>query len=217
MSPDWPWYEVVTGEVLDQGDIIPACPVLIAVEVTGTQVMPKAKLSPITALVVTQTCDLTQDKTESVIVCATWSVGQVVLQEPTLRAKAEEACKKEKLGPLPSETSPNLDSEIERVIEKSGPLRGHFNAIIKGERPAYAMLAEHPLSRSPRRVVSFNDVYAMPKGVVAKAAGDAGSRLRLRSPYREHVSAAFGGFFARIGLPVDIVHYKSKGGAPAGT
>jgi hypothetical protein len=210
MTADWPWYEVVTGEALDQGDIVPACPVLIAVELAGTQVMPTARLSPITALVVTQTCDLVQEKTDSVIVCAMWSVGQVVLQDPTLRTKAEEACTKEKLGPLPSETSKTLDAEVERIVEKSGPLRNHFNAIIKGERPAYAMLAEHPASGSPRWVVSFQHVYAMPKGVVSRAALDAGSRLRLRPPYREHVSAAFGRFFARIGLPVDIVQYKSK-------
>ena len=142
-----------------------------------------------------------------------WSVGEVVLQDPTLRAKAEEVCKKEKLGSLPSDTAKNMEQDIERIIEKSGPLRGHFNAIIKGERPAYAMLAEHTESRSPRRVVSFQHVYAMTKVVVSKAARDAGSRLRLRSPYREHISAAFGVFFARIGLPMDITHYSAKGTA----
>lgn len=211
MTTDWPWYEVVKDEALDQGDIIPACPVLVAVEEpAGTQVMPKARLSPITALVVTQTCDLVQQKTESVIVCAMWSVGQVVLQDQTLRTKAEEACTREKLGPLPLETSKTLDADVERIIEKSGPIRSHFNAIIKGERPAYAMLAEHPASGSPRRIVSFQHVYAVPKGVVSRAARDAGQRLRLRPPYREHISAAFGGYFARIGLPVDVAQYKSQ-------
>lgn len=145
MSTDWPWYEVVTGESLDQGDLIPACPVLIAVELAGTQVMPKARLSPITALVVTQTCDLVQQKTDSVIVCAMWSVGQVVLQDPVLRTKAEEACKKEKLA-LPSESSNTLEVDVERIIEKSGPLRGHFNAIIKGNDPPT------PCSRSTPRL-----------------------------------------------------------------
>ena len=210
MTGDWPWFAVVRGEALDQGDIIPACPVLTAVELAGAQVMPKAKLLPITALVVTQTCDLVQEKTESVLVCAMWSVGQVVLQEPTLRAKAEEVCKKEKLGSLPSENSKSLDADVERIIEKSGWLRSHFNAIIKGEKAAYAMLAEHPESNSPRWVVSFEHVYAMPKGIVSRAAADAGPRLRLRPPYREHLSAAFGAFFARIGLPSDIAQYKSK-------
>lgn len=215
MTTDWPWYEVVTGEALDQGDIIPACPVLAAIELADTKVIPKARITPVTAIVVTQTCDLAQDKTDSVIVCAMWSVGQVVLEEPTLRSKAEEACKKERL-PMPAADSKNLEREIGAIIDKSGFLRGHFNAIIKGERPAYAMLEEHPASGSPRWVVSFQDVYAMPKGVVSKAAMDAGPRLRLRSPYREHVSASFGRFFARIGLPIDLPQYKSKAGAQIG-
>ena len=211
MITEWPWYEVVTSELLDQGDIIPACPVLVAVELAATNVMPKAQMSPVTALVVTQTCDLVQAKTESVIVCAMWSVAQLVLQEPTLRSRAEETCQKEKLGSLPDEQSPTVDHDLERIIEKSGVLRSHFNAIIKGERPAYTMLPAHPESRSPRRIVSFQHVYAMPKGVVTKAAQDSGDRLRLRSPYRENVSAAFGRFFARIGLPVEIPQYKPKG------
>jgi hypothetical protein len=208
MSTDW--YEVVEGEDLDQGDIIPGCPVVEGFELPGAQAMPKGRVRPVTALVVTQTCDLKQGKVDSVIVCATWSVGEVVLQEPTLRTKAAEACEKEKLGPLPSKDSRRLDAEVERIIQKSGQLRGHFNAIIKGERPAYAMLADHPESGAPRRVISLQHVYATPKKFVSKAARDAGPRLRLRSPYREYISAAFGRYFARIGLPKDIAQYVAN-------
>src|ERR1700734_2232100 len=80
MNPDdWPWYEVVEDGSLDQGDIIPGCLVLHAVEgeAGGTAV---ADLRPVTALIVTQTCDLSQSKVESVVVCAVWSVAQAVLQ-----------------------------------------------------------------------------------------------------------------------------------------
>ncbi|MCL2778391.1 MAG: hypothetical protein FWD73_10335 [Polyangiaceae bacterium] len=213
MISDWPWYEVVAGEALDQGDIVPACPVFNEIEVADDTKLVKARMTPVPAIVLTQTCDLVQNKTDSVIVCEMWSVGKVVLQDPTLRAKAEETCRKERLT-LPASDSKTLERDIGAIIDKNGPLRSHFNAIIKGERPAYAMLEEHPQSGSPRWVVSFRDVYKMPKGLVSKAALDAGKRLRLRSPYREHVSASFGRFFTRIGLPIDLVQYKSSTSIP---
>ncbi len=106
MNPDdWPWYEVVEDGTLDQGDIIPECLVLHAVEgeATGTAV---ADLRPVTALIVTQTCDLAQSKVESVVVCAVWSVAQAVLQHPALRRAAADAAKAQKFD-LPAVDAPD--------------------------------------------------------------------------------------------------------------
>lgn len=204
---DWPWYEIIRDGSLDQGDLVPHCNVLVAVEAPSPEQPPKAKLRPITALVLTQTCDVAQEKTESIIVCAVWSLASVVLGDPSLRQKAEEAAKREKLGELPSIEEADVESRVERIVERSGPLRGHFNAIIKGERPAYAMLPAHePLGR-PKSLASFEHVYSLPRKNVASLVAGPTERLRLRPPYREHVSAAFGRYFSRIGLPVDVPRY----------
>jgi hypothetical protein len=58
MNPaEWPWYEVVNDDSLDQGDIIPGCLVLHAVAGEDDE-EPEVELRPATILVLTQTCDL---------------------------------------------------------------------------------------------------------------------------------------------------------------
>ena len=34
-------------------------------------------------------------------------------------------------------------------------------------------------------------------------------RIRLKSPYKEHLSQAFAKFFMRVGLPVDIPSFRN--------
>ena len=72
------------------------------------------------------------------------------------------------------------------------------------------MLARHdgvpPASLS---LVSFQHVYSLPVMLLSRMASRAKPRLRLLPPYREHVSQAFGRYFARIGLPLDIPRYST--------
>lgn len=83
MSTAWPWYDRVTGASLDQGDIFDRCPVLRSI--TGPDAQLVAQFDEITAIVLTQTCDLEQAKVGSVVVCAVFSVAEVVLQVPESR------------------------------------------------------------------------------------------------------------------------------------
>lgn len=50
-------------------------------------------------------------------------------------------------------------------------------------------------------VASFRDVYVSPKEEVQILAQDLGVRLRLRSPYKEHLAQSFAKFMMRVGLP----------------
>ncbi|MBI2388483.1 MAG: hypothetical protein HYV09_02600 [Deltaproteobacteria bacterium] len=209
MTPaDWPWYEVVEGDSLDQGDIIPGCLVLHAVEgENGAAAV--ADLRPVTALVLTQTCDLAQSKVESVIVCAVWPVTTVVLQDPVLRKEAAEAAQRNKLS-MPAVDAADADARITEIIDRCKAIKKELNAIIKGERPPFAMLEKHDgVPSAALSMASFQHVYSLPRPVLARMAQKASPRLRLLPPYREHVSQAFGRYFSRIGLLQDIPRYPT--------
>jgi hypothetical protein len=57
-------------------------------------------------------------------------------------------------------------------------------------------------------VVDFRTVYSIPYHFLKQKMANTPSRLRLLSPYKEHLSQAFARFFMRVGLPVDIPTFK---------
>jgi hypothetical protein len=209
MNPaKWPWYEVVDDDSIDQGDIIPGCLVLHAIAGEGAE-KAEAELRPVTALVITQTCDLAQSKVESVVVCAVWPVARVVLQDPILRKEAKDTAERCQLAmPLPN--APGAEAAITKIIDRSKALKKELNAIMKGERPPFVMLEKHDgKPAAALSLVSFQHVYSLPKAVLIRIASKANPRLRLLPPYREHVSQAFGRYFVRIGLLQDIPRYPT--------
>ena len=55
------------------------------------------------------------------------------------------------------------------------------------------------------RIVDFHEVYTLPRTFLESwLQSKDQSRLRLRPPYREHLSQAFARFFMRVGLPTGI-------------
>jgi len=54
------------------------------------------------------------------------------------------------------------------------------------------------------RIVDCGKVFCLPLPFIQELAVRQSPRLRLRSPYREHLSQAFARFFMRVGLPQDI-------------
>jgi hypothetical protein len=55
------------------------------------------------------------------------------------------------------------------------------------------------------RVVDFHIIYTVPRDFLESLLQHRGKpRLRLVSPYREHVSQAFARFFMRVGLPAAL-------------
>ncbi|HEX9734538.1 MAG TPA: hypothetical protein VGG06_21410 [Thermoanaerobaculia bacterium] len=77
MSRDYPWYEVVQGDGLEQGDILMACPVITPAP-SLTFPLPDDYL-PVDivdydVVVMTQSCDLVNEKVTDVIVCPHWDL-----------------------------------------------------------------------------------------------------------------------------------------------
>lgn len=52
-----------------------------------------------------------------------------------------------------------------------------------------------------KQVVDFRAIYTLPKDFVLTFAKTQKNRVRLLSPYKEHLSQAFARYFMRVGLP----------------
>ncbi len=76
------------------------------------------------------------------------------------------------------------------------------------------VIGRHLLNRAEDfdfHVVEFRHVFGLPKTFLLEYAEKAVRRLRLLPPYREHLAQAFARFFMRVGLPMDIPPFISKG------
>lgn len=172
---DYPWYSVVGGDSIEQGDILRHCAVFLP---PSGLLIGKAVPEEATAefewverdvIVLSQTCDLVKgrEKVTEVLLCAVWSFAEVGGHLATPRGM-EDA----RRGNLPAY---------------------HMLAPCK--------LAGF---ESEVAVVDFRRVHSLPVGHVREFASSVGERVRLLPPYREHLAQAFARFFMRVGLPIDI-------------
>lgn len=77
----------------------------------------------------------------------------------------------------------------------------------QGREPAYHLLKNYETEnyKMDFSVVDFHRIYTLPKEYIKEIISKGSSyRLRLHSPYREHLSQAFARYFMRVGLPQDI-------------
>lgn len=83
-------------------------------------------------------------------------------------------------------------------------------ALRRGNLPGYHLLndASQDGITIGLGVVDFHEVYTAPAKLVRQFVAQAGKRLRLLPPYREHLAQSFARFFMRVGLPVDIARDK---------
>lgn len=79
MPRQYPWYEVVTGAELEQGDILQACPIILpAADLTHPLPADEISADVVTfdVVIMTQSCDLVNDKVTDVILCPHWDLAQ---------------------------------------------------------------------------------------------------------------------------------------------
>lgn len=173
MTVTYPFYTVYEGEDLEQGDILMDCPVILPVadvSLSPTGEVLAADRVLFDVILMTQSCDLANDKIDDVIVCPHFALREVKAIDAAL---------------------------ADRNVQKQ---------ILRGYRFRYSMLAASvlPEMQMEVRVVDFGRVFSLPKAFVRHIAAGRGKRLRLCSPYKEHLSQAFARFFMRVGLPQDI-------------
>lgn len=179
------WFEIVEGEELFQGDILFKCPI-VKVDYPDEQLSlnrPElnASIEYYDAVVLSQSCDLVNDKIENML------LTEVVSWEEILKNEIEQG----------------------NNFIKSEKFRKN---LVNGHVPNLSLL--HRFDGSPRlswSVVNFHNLFVVPKSVMKLMAKKAGKRLRLKSPYREHLSQASARFFMRVGLPHDAPTFIKEG------
>jgi len=183
-ATSYPWFDVVTGPGLDQGDILADCPVLSPAVPEDLEAVRRgegdldAEVHVGRLIVMTQACDLEHGKVDTVVLCPVWTLDEMQSQDEKVRDMNSRARKK------------------------------HWEKIRKGEMAAYHMLGPWPDLQLPVFVVDFHRLYTAPKTYISAFADAAGHRPRLLPPYREHLSQAFARYFMRVGLPVDIPPFR---------
>lgn len=80
----------------------------------------------------------------------------------------------------------------------------------QGNQPNYHLLNKCTLNNYQHdfMIVDFRTVFSVPYRYLRQKIQNEPNRLRLLSPYKEHLSQAFARFFMRVGLPVDIPPFK---------
>jgi hypothetical protein len=178
------WYAVVEGADLEQGDVLLRVPVYTLTEFPdppADALPPVADVVMTDLVVMTQSCDLLQDKVESVLLAqleiwadfvrANVSRGNTVVQGKEFRKKLVD-------GVLPA-----------------------YALLNRHEGPP-------PL---PWCLVNFHRLQVLPKPYVRTLAAARSPRLRLRPPYLEHLSQALARYFMRVGLPHPLHDFIKEG------
>lgn len=194
---EYPWYdEVAPEEFLLQGDLIESCPVLVfdqipnlgdnlSLEQLLLSLEESAGVQPVRAIVMTQACDLAEGHVRGVILCPLYHIDDYRGLWVDLETRRGQ-------GITP------------RKWER------HINDIKDGKIWNLAMLDRRQGEKEgdlsiPHQVVDFHEVFSLPLDfLTAWVRGSGANRLRLRPPYREHLSQAFARFFMRVGLPQNI-------------
>lgn len=133
-------------------------------------------------IVMTQACDLEQDKVRNVVVCPHVSLSEYKTGwEVYLRQRNQ-----------------NPTAKAWRTHRNDIKDGYAWNLSILNKSSVAGVELEH-------RIVDFHDVFTIPREFLESLlAARGGQRLRLLSPYREHLSQAFARYFMRVGLPVPV-------------
>jgi len=184
-SLDAEWYEVTNGATLRQCDILMGCPVLRLDGRLQWPVEPSKtlpiKIETYDSIILTQSCDLENRKVEDVL------LAQVIAWPVLVRQELQ---------------------RNNQIVKK----KDFRKALIEGNTPGQALLHKH--EGEPHldwSIVSFQRLYTIQKNFLEEFALKRGPRLRLRSPYREHIAQAFARFVMRVGLPYNARLFETEG------
>jgi hypothetical protein len=182
------WYEVVAADVrLTQGDLIFQCPIVswkrAPIEAIDADTL-KGNTEGIEmdVVVITQACDLEHEKVENVLLCPHLPISEY-------KSHWEAAMHESNQRPTARAWSTQCKDIQDGFV---------WNLAILEKNQNGPMSLEH-------RIVDFRDVFTVPRDFLESLLKTRKqTRLRLRPPYREHLSQSFARFYMRVGLPVPV-------------
>ncbi len=177
----YPWYGVVHGSTLEQGDLLLGCPrFVIPPDATHEQAGIVLTRETVDAIILTQSCDLAvrpdgECEATDVLLCPFY-LKKDLQDHPVFRRDAA------------------------------------WEEVRKGRRPFFHILDACRLAGHEQdfALIDFHALFTLSVPVVRAFVDQAGGRLRLLPPYREHLSQALARLFMRVGLPADISPFGSK-------
>jgi hypothetical protein len=177
--PVYPWYGLVAGRDLEQGDVLLNCPVfLIPAEAARDPGSHPVTVQRQHVIVLTQSCDLA--------------------------LRADGRCAVEDVLLVPIYTKPELSGhktygKAQGWEEARKGRHAGYHVLNRCEIPGHEL---------DFLLVDLRRLFTLSVELVRELAAAQGSRVRLLPPYREHLSQAFARFFMRVGLPVDIAPFQ---------
>lgn len=176
---DW-WKLTVSGEH-EQGDLLFDLPVVTesTITVDGDDTTVTSRVEHLDAIILTQTCDLANAKLPTVLVA--------------------------RVLPWSRFAEAQLHAGNQAVRSK-----GYLLALLRGDLPPLSLLHERTAApQLPWSVVDFRLLSTVQRSRLDDLVTQPGSkqRLRLVSPYKEHLAQAFTRFFMRVGLPHDAAGF----------
>lgn len=173
---DFTWYqEIVNSNNIEQGDLIIDCPIIIPPSKIEEGDEPEIEIRLINSMILSQSCDLVNNKIDIVLVCPYYPLKTFIENTPE-EQQSKKAIKK------------NIDNL------RKGHLPGYHLLNIDNE-----------FNIDDYLVVDFRNVYGIEINNLKDIAEKLNKRIRLLPPYREHLSQAFARYFMRVGLPQDII------------
>jgi hypothetical protein len=145
MVEEYPWYKIVAGEELEQGDIFYNYPIFLpkvtpetikAIQNNETPDTP-VDVNLVDVIILSQSCDLGNDNIDTIILCPIWLLADYEAQQ--VRTKKWKNAK-------------------ERAKRKED--------IRQGNSPALHLLSDDDTLDIPLRVVEFKRIYTTPKDVI---------------------------------------------------
>jgi len=173
---DFIWYDEITNsDNIEQGDLIPDCPIVIPPSKINIGDEPEIEIQLINSVILSQSCDLVNNKIQIVLVCPYFDLNTFIENLPD-----------EKKG------KKNIRNHVDNL--RKGFIPG-YHLLNKSEE----------IGIKDYIVVDFRNVYGIQIDSLKNITKSLKSRIRLLPPYREHLSQAFARYFMRVGLPQDII------------
>jgi len=171
------WYEIVEGPDLEQGDILPRFPLTIVEAQLPTSEGAQVAPEPLVHVLIVDVVVLSQSCDIAV--------------QPDGRRRVEHAV----VCPV---------WEVPRSNERFS--RNMIGNVLAGRSPTWHALAPCTLPglERPHRFMELRRILTVPVEWAEAIANDRSPRLRLRSPWKEHMAPAVGNLFSRPALPYPI-------------
>lgn len=173
---DYPWYQTTSEDHLEQGELIPDCPIIKPPSKIEEGEVHETEIIVADAIILSQSCDLIAKKIEIVLVCPFYTVKFLLENLP--------------------------EDSFKSPIKK----QKYIDQIRKGYHPSLHLLNKDDQNAlvDDFLVVDFTNVYGVDLSHLMNYSKQLGIRVKLLPPYREHLSQAFARYFMRVGLPQDL-------------